>query len=960
MKFLSQFLFMMLCASVFTSCNDDELSPNPPNGETDQFVGEMRTLTLREETEGFKLGKAVCHMIAPNGSEISRNCVHQRTDGVSSIHFSPGLSDGEYSLLYFEYELSTPIGKDGEITSGQFGLGSRINVENNTATVIDSFDKEMMMAGTGTEDDPFIVTCGPHLYNLTLEATKFSTYDKYIGAYFKQVADISLHDASYYCDHTYGWTPIGNDPNYPFTGFYDGGGHKISGMYSNRDDSYGVGLFGYINNASIENLNIVNASMTGNHAVGGIVGYIMSKSGESNSSSIINCTVSNSTIAGKNNSVGVGGILGAIDMYTSGNISGCQSANNDISADYNAGGIVGGASVYSTTLINLCKNSSTVSTKYAGCGGIIGVADTLSVTTSENSGQIVGATAYTTSGNSVGRGVGGICGGAGISYFSGCQNMQNVRGYEGVGGIIGSTRLAGGDNSSLIYNSTLLRYCKNSGNITGEGSYVGGMCGESQFGGYGLINTGNIKGADHVAGIIGNTGVAVLHNTVNTGNVSGQSYISGISGQSSMGIYALCQNYGAISGSGSHSAGVVGLSGNNTLIHYCSNHGSISGASTPIGGIVGEIGDPREWAAMNYVECVFGSIEVVASFIGPVFAVVEHFAEGAKTVLKVTEIVSETILKSTSAALLAHSKHLLEHPEKLDTINAEIESGMNQQAQFIMDEINNSRTNEKYTIPSDFSTSTMDEYASALTSLSNYITTSNEENSNNTHFNEKLNETMEERAERVEELNESKELLFQVVVAITLMTSTACAIIATAATGGAAAPLLIGTFAGVVGGINSISKGASDFTDNVIILSQCVNTGEISCSNASNTSNAIGGLGGIIYDRGWVHDCLNAGDGPSKGGAFVGKFGAEHNITNCLSIANEATWNGIIGDNSASISEESGLYYYSDFDCLTKDEIASSSSYKGWDFNSSNGLWKIPTLNSGISFPVPFTSEMTK
>jgi hypothetical protein len=45
----------------------------------------------------------------------------------------------------------------------------------------------------------------------------FYEYDKFNGAHFKQVADISLHEASYYCKHENGWTPIG-DVAYPFVG----------------------------------------------------------------------------------------------------------------------------------------------------------------------------------------------------------------------------------------------------------------------------------------------------------------------------------------------------------------------------------------------------------------------------------------------------------------------------------------------------------------------------------------------------------------------------------------------------------------------------------------------------------------------------------------------------------------------------------------------------------------------
>ena len=105
-----------------------------------------------------------------------------------------------------------------------------------------------------------------------------------------------------------------------------------------------------------------------------------------------------------------------------------------------------------------------------------------------------------------------------------------------------------------------------------------------------------------------------LHNAINTGAVEGTDYVSGIIGKTGFGSVALNHNYGNISASGSHTAGILGLGGNNTIIHYCGNFGDISNPSGKyIGGIVGEIGDPRKWTAMNIAECVVGSIEIIMS-----------------------------------------------------------------------------------------------------------------------------------------------------------------------------------------------------------------------------------------------------------------------------------------------------------------------------------------------------------
>ena len=59
---------------------------------------------------------------------------------------------------------------------------------------------------------------------------------------------------------------------------------------------------------------------------------------------------------------------------------------------------------------------------------------------------------------------------------------------------------------------------------------------------------------------------------------------------------------------------MVGLGGNNTIIHYCGNHGKvINKTGKHIGGIVGEVGDPRKWTGWNIAECIIGAAEIVMS-----------------------------------------------------------------------------------------------------------------------------------------------------------------------------------------------------------------------------------------------------------------------------------------------------------------------------------------------------------
>ena len=58
-----------------------------------------------------------------------------------------------------------------------------------------------------------------------------------------------------------------------------------------------------------------------------------------------------------------------------------------------------------------------------------------------------------------------------------------------------------------------------------------------------------------------------------------------------------------------------------------------------------------------------------------------------------------------------------------------------------------------------------------------------------------------------------------------------------------------------MGGVNAIVEGATDYQNNAVIISQCVNMGRVKADNASR----IGGIVGHMQQYGIVKDCLNGG-----------------------------------------------------------------------------------------------------
>lgn len=119
-------------------------------------------------------------------------------------------------------------------------------------------------AGSGTTKDPYLVGSAELLNEVRY----------YLSASFKQVADIDL--SSYSSGE--GWAPIGeitvkNNTQYPnpFKGSYNGGGYAISNMNIKAERNW-LGLFGYVNEASLSDIHLKNAFVEGTIYIGGLIG----------------------------------------------------------------------------------------------------------------------------------------------------------------------------------------------------------------------------------------------------------------------------------------------------------------------------------------------------------------------------------------------------------------------------------------------------------------------------------------------------------------------------------------------------------------------------------------------------------------------------------------------------------------------------------------------------------------
>ena len=203
--------------------------------------------------------------------------------------------------------------------------------------------------GKGTETEPYLIGTLAELEALAENVNGGIDYD---GKYFKLTADIDGLT-----------TPIGYKDNWddikkPFSGVFDGAGHIVSLKIDTSDNEhYSAGMFGYISNATIKNVNVTGEVIGADNA-GGICGF-------NNKSNISNCSNSARISGGP----GVGGIAGnnssggsgykIVNCYNTGEVSG-------------SGNCVGGIAGCSDLLnLNNCYNTGNVSGLYY-VGGISG------------------------------------------------------------------------------------------------------------------------------------------------------------------------------------------------------------------------------------------------------------------------------------------------------------------------------------------------------------------------------------------------------------------------------------------------------------------------------------------------------------------------------------------------------------------------------------------------------------
>lgn len=308
-----------------------------------------------------------------------------------------------------------------------------------------------------------------------------------------------------YYNNGIGWMPIGSETT-PFTGNLNGNYHMVKGIIiqqssSMNNDATFYGLFGCVENGTIENLSIIDSLIEVNTATS----HIGSLAGGIKNSTIKNCYNTGAINLVSTTTAAVGGIIGYSEKSS---INNCKNAGSVIIT-------VKGDSLYS--------------------GGIVGYDFGSEITYCCNMGTITeilsprhiipAAPIY----------IAGILGQSFMSNINNCYNNGEIIVKDTVEDMMGYLINAGG-----ISNAGSISYCYNTGNLMIFSrllSYTGGIAGQAisinNCYNIGQITSNTTDSASSIGGIAGYVS-STLENCYNTGIVAAEasdSYIGGIAGK---------------------------------------------------------------------------------------------------------------------------------------------------------------------------------------------------------------------------------------------------------------------------------------------------------------------------------------------------------------------------------------------------------------------------------------------
>ena len=382
----------------------------------------------------------------------------------------------------YSYSIPVTVGKNfvsvGSVQVAEWNAGASLNDGETDVEDIAVWDgvtvARGLTNGTGTKDDPYIITSGAELAYIAQRANSGAGDNPgFRGKYFSLTKDIDLGNHQ--------WTPIGWSEGAHSKGFYgifDGNNHTIYNLkIVSTVEGQASGFFGFIAPAldgeyTVKNLTIKNAYIESESDAGILAGIM-------NSVYPIEPYISNCHVSGivkvpsSSTNGGAGGLIGRVSY---GHIEGC-TANAVVTGHFCSGGLVGNA--FASTFEN-CSAKGEVSGSWevgGFCGSLVYGSTAKYCTTSVN----VEANDWNVGGFTGWLGVYNEGDISGTSYMIGCSAsgrvFQKGSGYwqRHLGGLVGIIRY--GQISNCYFDGEL------DSSQTSGNAYVGAFVGYDKLGG---------------------------------------------------------------------------------------------------------------------------------------------------------------------------------------------------------------------------------------------------------------------------------------------------------------------------------------------------------------------------------------------------------------------------------------------------------------------------------------------
>ncbi|MFC1644147.1 GLUG motif-containing protein, partial [Candidatus Omnitrophota bacterium] len=355
-------------------------------------------------------------------------------------------------------------------------------------------------SANGTDDHWIMMASGyPHLtfrYSTTItDVYQLQLMAHDLTASYTLANDIDASETAVWNSGA-GFDPIGDDAA-KFSGTFNGNGYVISNLFINADSEIGVtevtvGLFGYTNGATVENIGLLDVSVTGTYqtahlSVGALIGYAWGTtitnvystgSVESRGSDTVAYYSRAGGLVGTNWLSGSGQITTITDSYSTANVE----SSGALTGSY-AGGLIGQSSATAGAIVRIVNSYATGNTSAVGgtayAAGLAGTNNCWSsgvaeIIDSYATGNVTANGANQTfAGGLVGRNRGYSTGGPQIinSYATGNATATgtDIR----VGGLVGRNDNGGSGCNPVIKNSYA------TGVATGSSGHVGGLVGDN-------------------------------------------------------------------------------------------------------------------------------------------------------------------------------------------------------------------------------------------------------------------------------------------------------------------------------------------------------------------------------------------------------------------------------------------------------------------------------------------------